>query len=111
MKADAWLHNRPELGDLARLLGFVRPYTIRLLIAVGFALLYSSGIMGRAGLLQPLLDQVVLPNAEEKILDGLLPEQPTEQVRQSREQLQHNVRENLEHILFAAFALVILMPL
>src|SRR5690349_7691715 len=113
MTAERWLRNRPELRDLARLLGFVRPYAFRLVIALGFALLYSSGIMGRAGLLQPLLDQVVLPDAQGKALDRLpIPaDEAPEEVQRSRAQLEHNVRENLERIQLAAFALVVLMPI
>ncbi len=46
-----------------RLVGYVRPYLGVLLVAILAALLYSGARTGRALLVQPLFDEVVLPQA------------------------------------------------
>jgi ATP-binding cassette, subfamily B, bacterial MsbA len=103
--------DRADVRDLRRLLWFARPYLGRLILAVGFSLLYSSGIMGRAALLQPLMDNVVLPTAAENSLEQLGGAEDPQVRETNRAQLQRNVRENLEQILLGAFLLVVLMPL
>jgi subfamily B ATP-binding cassette protein MsbA len=108
----AWLHRRPDTADLARLLSFVRPYLVPLLIATGFSVLYSSSIVGRAALLQPLMDQVVLPSAAERSLEAFSGgNESPEEIAQNRVQLQQNVRANLRQLLSAAAALLLLLPL
>lgn len=55
---------RPEQGALKptiRLLGFAKPYVWLLGTAMVFSLLFSGGRYGRALLLKPLLDDVLLP--------------------------------------------------
>ncbi len=51
------------LSAFWRLVGYVRPYLGVLLVAILAALLYSGARTGRALLVQPLFDEVVLPQA------------------------------------------------
>ncbi len=48
---------------LARLLGFVKPYVLPLIAVTVFTLIFSAGRFGRAYLMKPLLDGVLLPVA------------------------------------------------
>jgi ATP-binding cassette, subfamily B, bacterial MsbA len=106
------LRGRPDLADLARLLGYVRPYLWQLGLATLFSVLYSSSIVGRAALLQPLMDQVVLPAAAERSLESLSgPEQSAAEIAQNRAQLNQNLRSNLRQLLLAAAGLLLLLPL
>jgi len=99
--------------DLRRLLGFVRPYTLACAFALGFSLLYSGGLTSRAALIGPLLDDVVVPQAQ--LSDALDLELPAEvdpaQQEANRERLRRNIADNFGRILWAGLALVLAMPL
>ena len=49
------------IGPLLRMLAFARPYLLLIGIAGFFSLLFSGGRYGRALLLKPVLDDVLLP--------------------------------------------------
>jgi len=101
--------------DLRRLLGFVRAYALAASCALLFSLLYSGGLTSRAALIGPLLDEVVVPQAQltnPLELDIELPtEVSPEQQEANRERLRENIRQNFGRILWAGLALVLLMPL
>lgn len=52
-----------SLSVFWRLVGYVRPYLMVLLLAIGTAFVYSGARTARALLVQPLFDEVVLPQA------------------------------------------------
>ncbi len=55
---------RPKSGArymLGRILGFAKPYTWLILLSAAFSLVFAGGRFGRALLLKPLLDDVLLP--------------------------------------------------
>jgi len=100
-------------SDLRRLLGFVRPYAFPLFISIAFSLLYSGGLTGRAVLIGPLLDEVVVPQAQlSEDIDLPIPTQASpEEQSAARAQLRENIRENFSQILLGGLALVLLMPI
>ena len=99
--------------DLARLLGYVRPYLGVVALVVLFSLLYGSSLAGRAALIEPLFDQVAVPISTPKLselLDEPLPGTATPDSEERITRLRENVDRNFVNILVAGFALVILMP-
>ena len=105
---------RSALRDVIRLLGFVRPYLAVLALAIVFSWLYGGGLSGRALLLQPLVDDVALPNASLTELDELLDDQSELSAERSEEErtvLRERVRDNFYSVLVAGALLIVLMPL
>ncbi len=105
---------RSALRDFVRLIGFVRPYLAVLAVAIVSSWLYGGALSGRALLLQPLVDDVALPNASLGSLDELIAESESadpEQSEQEREFLRQRVRDNFYKVLLAGASLIILMPL
>ncbi len=60
-----------SLSSFWRLVAYVRPYLALMLLAVLAALLYSGARTGRALLVQPLFDDVILPQAAADATPGL----------------------------------------
>jgi subfamily B ATP-binding cassette protein MsbA len=82
--------------------------------AIALSAAYGGGLSGRALLLQPLIDQVALPNASlgsfDHILESASPAEAAELARE-REQLRSRVQENFERLLLFGALLVVGMPL
>ncbi len=63
MTADAHQESADDSQSaiLARLLGYARPYLFLIGIALACSLIFSVGRYGRAYLMKPLLDNVMMP--------------------------------------------------
>ncbi|MDJ0787165.1 MAG: ABC transporter ATP-binding protein [Myxococcota bacterium] len=116
-------HARVTFTRLAR---YARPYVAVLLLAILCAGAYAGARAGRAWLLQPLFDEVILPSSAAGNLDlgGFLPalggEAPPDASDgpeagapdpEERARLEASVRESLPRILWAALLIVALLPL
>ena len=105
---------RSALRDFVRLVGFVRPYLGVLALALVFAWLYGAGLSARAFLLQPLVDDVALPNASVEALGEIIDEADGADAAQAEEErgfLREQVRDNFYRLLLAGAALILVMPL
>jgi subfamily B ATP-binding cassette protein MsbA len=119
-----------SLSPFWRLLGYVRPYLAVLLIAITAAFVYSGARTARALLVQPLFDEVVLPQAasgETPDLDswlgalrpGLGAAEPAAEAPSTRldpeaepetDAVVSQVRETLPRILLAALLILTVLP-
>ena len=105
----------PTLRPLFRLLGYARPYLWLVGLTLVFSMLYASGLTGRAYLVQPLFDDVIVPEVTLDTLPDLVPDEPSaEQARErelEREALALRVRERFWEILLIAAGIIAGMPL
>jgi ATP-binding cassette, subfamily B, bacterial MsbA len=101
-------------GDLARLLGYVRPHAWVMVVIVVFSLLFGGTLAGRAALIEPLFDEVAVPISLPKVSDilnkGQLPDMASQDSKAQLARLRENVERNFLNILLAGIGLVILMP-
>jgi len=113
---------------LARMLAFAKPYLAPLALAVVLTLVFSAGRYGRAYLMKPLLDDVLLPaHAAATGGETDLAETPWSAIHPARSDtdLGHDadptstnedsevvsgIIESLRFVLFVALAIVLLMP-
>ena len=107
----------PETGSvprLLRLLGYAKPYWPLIIITVVFSLVYAGGLTGRAYLIQPLLDGIVLPSAQisslTEAMEGTKLEATPEQLALQREELEGRVADNWRFIVIAALLIIAVMP-
>lgn len=115
-------------ADLARLLRFVVPYLPVLAACIVFSLLYSAGLAGRAILVAPLMDDVVLPQgqlvdsaANVLALGGEAETEPATTAGSEtaappppgaeRERLRSAIESRFYDLVLAGLALVLLMPI
>ncbi len=114
---------------LARLLAYARPYLFLIGIALACSLIFSAGRFGRAYLMKPLLDNVVLPvqasagriqipsTTPSATVEPAGPETARETQTESEapgpgaEALPANVGAILRNLLWAGLAIVIAIPL
>ena len=102
----------PLLRPLLRLLGYARPYLGRIAVVLVFALLYASGLNGRVYLVQPLLDDVVVPSVTldslPDLVGGVIDPEAAEAKRRS---IEKNVEERIGQIILFALLIILGMPL
>ena len=102
------------LARLWRLLAYGKPYWPWIALTVLASLLYAGGLTGRAYLLRPLLDGIVLPSAEASSLteaiEGADLETPPEQLEAQRAALEARVEESWRFVMWAVVLLVCAMP-
>ena len=114
------------LALLSRMLRFARPYVGTIIFCVALTLVFSGGRYARAWLMQPLLDEVLLPahaltsenvdiswsafNPETSatVLSGL--STPSNNPKQSLKTTPNTIVANLRFILLAALALALVSP-
>jgi len=111
---------------LVRLLAFARPYVALILAVAFFTLIFAAGRFGRAYLMKPLLDGVLLPVAEapapalapagetdgwldRAIADVVPTPEPGDAARAGSDG--DRVRETFRQLLIAAFVIVLVTPL
>ncbi len=105
----------PTFRPLLRLLGYARPYLWLVALTLVFSLIYASGLTGRAYLIQPLLDDVVVPEVTLDTLPDLVPDEPSAEQARAREAeaeaLAVRVRERFLQILLIAAGIIAGMPI
>jgi ABC-type multidrug transport system fused ATPase/permease subunit len=104
-----------QLRQLLRLLRYARPYWLPILVTLVFSFAYAGGLTGRAYLMAPLLDGIVLPSASVSSLSDALAStraaETAEEIEAQRAALERNVAESWRTLLLWAALLVVLMPL
>ena len=118
----------PEAQPLRRILRLLRPHLSLILLVAVCTLLFSAGRYGRAYLMKPLLDGVLVPVVEsseprpekspieplvDRVSDALAPLFPnqTEKESTAKAESQNRVRHSLAQILIAASLIVLITPL
>jgi subfamily B ATP-binding cassette protein MsbA len=104
---------------LKRVLRYGKAYWKIILLTVFCMGLYAVSVNGRAYLIKPLLEQVIIPAAEMQKVPGLgaldltklKAEVPEEQLQEEREQLTALLEKRLAVLIAVAFAVVAMIPL
>ncbi len=105
-----------QARQLLRLLRYARPYWGPILVTLVFSFAYAGGLTGRAYLMAPLLDGIVLPTATVSSLSDALEhsgrkEAPAEEIEAQRRALEENVTRSWRTLLLFAVVLVVCMPI
>ena len=102
------------MAQLWRLLAYGRPYWPWIAVTVVASLLYAGGLTGRAYLMRPLLDGIVLPSAQASSLSEAIEEAGAavvpEELEAQRDALEARVEENWRFVLWTVVLLVCAMP-
>ena len=113
----------PARRPFVRLLGYVRPYVPLLLVSVLFAVALAGVKTGRALLIMPFWDQIVVPQMSAEtpagwsdwtgaLSDAPAPAETSEAATRSDESaVVDQVREQLPRLLWATLALLIALPI
>jgi subfamily B ATP-binding cassette protein MsbA len=104
-----------QTRQLLRLLRYARPYWLPILLTVVFSFAYAGGLTGRAYLMAPLLDGIVLPTASLSSLSGALESAgegaSAPELEAQRQAIEKNVAQSWRTLLLWAGVLVVFMPL
>jgi ABC-type multidrug transport system fused ATPase/permease subunit len=105
-----------QAWQLLRLLRYARPYWLPILATAVFSFAYAGGLTGRAYLMAPLLDGIVLPTAKVSSLTDAMETMGTEttppaELDAQRRALEENVARSWRTLLLWAGVLIVGMPL
>jgi subfamily B ATP-binding cassette protein MsbA len=112
----------PLRSVLARVLAYSKPYLSLILLALAFSLLFAGGRFGRAYLIKPLLDEVMVPGlsaaGEDRALTPALPIEiapaPSKDTARGAAALPFDTMlgaGRFREIALAAIAIIVLMPI
>ena len=106
---------RSSARKILRLLAYVRPYWVLLVIALLASLAYGTGITARSYLLKPLMDDVVLPSfeadsIEEAVKKARSEARDVEALDAQREALRQTVAGSLGNLVLAGLIIMLALP-
>jgi subfamily B ATP-binding cassette protein MsbA len=104
-----------QARELLRLFRYARPYWAWIAVSILTSFVYAGGLTGRAYLVAPLFDGVLVPSAQVSSLSDALgtvsadPAAPAELERQ-RQELERKIEENWRRVLLGALLLLTVIP-
>lgn len=106
---------RQSARNLLRLLAYARPYLPLVALTILFSVIYAAGLGSRVMLIQPLIDDVAVPNMSVESLGEILAERGlSEGEREARVAEREAIGERIDEVwvflLWAATGLILGMP-
>jgi subfamily B ATP-binding cassette protein MsbA len=104
-----------QARELLRLFRYARPYWAWIAVSILTSFVYAGGLTGRAYLVAPLFDGVLVPSAQVSSLSDALGTVPAEAVapaelERQRQELERKIEENWRRVLLGALLLLTVIP-
>ncbi len=104
-----------EIRELGRLFRYALPYWAWIAVSIATSFVYAGGLTGRAYLVAPLFDGVLVPSAQvsslSEALGTLEADSPAPAVIEAqREALEQKIEQNWRHVVLGALLLLTVIP-
>ncbi len=104
-----------QARELLRLFRYARPYWLWITVSILASFVYAGGLTGRAYLVAPLFDGVLVPSAQVSSLSDALGtldtgQTPPEEIERQRQALEEKIEQNWRRVLLGALLLLSVVP-